>query len=280
MVTGKEIRRWAWKKAKERRGLLIAICLAEILPLYVINRLLLAISWPLREAVSFPFHVLGGLFQLGALFVILKAIQEEEIAFCQIMVPFHREWLKKAAIVTVVYLLAVFVVQLIPNLLMENGKKLMELSGYQGTKFIEGNVYTEEYNGYRHGNSLRQFGNSLGSLLSLVLGGIWLPVNYLLFLKPEKTAFQVIREGTSLGLRSLGKIIVFQIVTILPVMILPLLLGVVLTVKGTGAAAVIAAALFIGVLAWMTPYVEFALAGLVLELSGNMKLEKKKKKRK
>ena len=181
-MTGKQIRSWAWNRAWEGRGLLIAVALTALaarLPATVAGRLLTEASRPVRELAPLPLLLLAALVRMGALFVMLRAAQGRETEYKQIAAPFRREWWKKALLLAAVYLVLTTLVRLGPDLLAVRAQEL----GSGG---------------------LLNLSYGLRVALTLLLGGIWFPVEYLLFLAPEKGAGQVLREGLALGIRSLA----------------------------------------------------------------------------
>ena len=255
-MKGTQIRSWAWNRAKEGRGLLVTVALTGLaagLPGTIAGRLLREAAWPLREGVHLPLQLIGALFQLGVLYVMLRAAQGQEVEFKQITTPFHREWLKKAVLFTLIYTLAATLLQLGPNLLALKGRELMAAA--------------QEAEALKQGQWIQGLGYGLDVLLVLLLAGIWFPVEYLLFLAPEKTAGQVLKEGLALGLRSLGRIIVFHFWLALP-LLLPLFLVLLAGETGGVRIMVLLSLLWLGLLVWVTPYVYLAQAGLALNLLG------------
>lgn len=244
-MTGKQIRSWAWNRAWEGRGLLIAVALTGMaagVPATIAGRLLADAAWPVRTLAPLPLRLLGALVQMGALFVMLRAAQGQETEYKQIAAPFRREWWKKAVLLAAVYLVLTTLVQLGPDLLAIRAQEL-------------GN------------GGLLNLGYGLGVVLGLLLSGIWFPVEYVLFLNPERGAGQVLREGLALGVRALGRILVFQFWVVLPFLlpIFPVLLA---REVGAGGMAALLVALWLGLLVWVTPYLSLAQAGLALGLMG------------
>lgn len=283
-MNGKQLRHWARNRAGEQWKTLLPawlITLLAALPVMLANRLLRTTSWPLRELISFPLQFFNTFVQLGWIFVVLKAAQGEQVGYREVVTPFHREWRRKALVVTLTYLLLTGLVQLVPNLLIWRGQVGMTASGYQEYRLAEGLVRSEEglaaYQLYRRGRALMSLGTGLGTVLGLLLGGVWFPVRYLLFLPPEKGADQVLREGLALGLRSLWQILIFQFWLLLP-LVLPVFL-VLLAAAAGWAVALLVLLLWMALLVRVTPYVGLAQAGLALDLLGKRWRSGRKKRR-
>lgn len=244
-MTGKQIRSWAWNRAREDRGLLIAVVLTGIaagIPATIAGRLLANAAWPVRTLAPLPLRLLGSLVQMGALFVALRAAQGRETEYRQISAPFRREWWKKAVLLAAVYLVLTPLVQLGPDLLAIRAQEL-------------------------ENGGLLNLSYGLGVALGLLLSGIWFPVEYMLFLNPEKGAGQVLREGLALGVRSLGRILAFQFWVALP-LLLPILSVLLAGEVGSSGMANLLTVLWLGLLIWVTPYLSLAQAGLALNLAG------------
>lgn len=244
-MTGKQIRSWAWNRAREDRGLLIAVALTGIaagIPATIAGRLLANAAWPVRTLAPLPLRLLGALVQMGALFVALRAAQGQETEYEQISAPFRREWRKKAVLLAAAYLAVTTLAQLGTTLLSVKAQELQ--SGWPVNMSL-----------------------ALGAVLGLLLSGIWFPVEYVLFLNPEKGAGQVLREGLALGVRSLGRILAFQFWVALP-LLLPILSVLLAGEVGSSGMANLLTVLWLGLLIWVTPYLSLAQAGLALNLAG------------
>ncbi len=270
-MTGKQIRSWAWNRAGEGRGLLIAVTitgLAAGLPLTIAKRLLTTASWPVRELVPIPFFLLRTLMQMGVIFVMLRAAQGQEVRYGQIAAPFRREWWKKALLLAAAYLVATALAQLGPNLLAIKAQERMSASGYFPIPGWTPTAQEDlaELAIYQKGQRLLGLSRGLGVLLGLVVTGVWFPMEYMLFLNPEKRAGQIFREGISLGLRSLGRILVFHLWLVLP-FLLPVFLVLLANEAASGWGPFLLI-LWLGVLVWATPYISLAQAGLALNLLG------------
>lgn len=219
-MTEKAIRRWAWKKSKERRWFLMAVLLVCLAPGMAVSRWGQGLSWPLRVGVAWPLSFLVQMMVLGSTLVFLHVAQGEETSLKDIFTPFSREWLRKAFVVTLIYLCVTSVVSGGTDLLRAQGQQIINGSGYleavnsRGSNGIyEIGITREMMLSNLAGSAIKSMGSWLGTIVSLFFGVLWFPVNYLLFLAPEKTGREVIREGTSLGFHSFWKIVKFEFLT-------------------------------------------------------------------
>lgn len=286
-MSGKEIRRWAWEKAKEKRWFIIAVILVGSLPAVLVTRISRNFSWPLLLGVGTPLKILTNTLALGTVFVFLRVAKGEEAKIGQIMTPFSRELFGKALLIGLADVIVLLVLNYGTGFLIRKGEEIIRESGYldarnslgrDGVFAIE--ITREMTLSNIKGNALKSLGTGLRSLLGYCVAIVWFPVDYMLFLFPEKTGQQVIREGVSLGFHSFWSIFMFQFWILLPAVgVMGLLLLIFVLLRETWFIGLAGIPLFY-LLLILFAYEMIADAGFALNLSGGRIHRPAKKKRK
>ena len=167
-----------------------------------------------------PLTFLMQFLSLGHTLVFLHTAQEKKARLRDIITPFSKEWLGKALLITLIYFCVTVTVSTGMDLLRAQGQRIINASGYLEAVNARGNngiyeigITREMTLSYWVGSAIKSMGSWLRNIFILLFGVLWFPVNYLLFLAPEKTGKQVIREGTSLGFHSFWKIVKFEFLT-------------------------------------------------------------------
>lgn len=279
-MSGKEIRRWAWEKAKEKRWFIIAVILVGSLPAVLVTRISRNFSWPLLLGVGTPLKILTNTLALGTVFVFLRVVKDEEAKIGQIMTPFAKEWFGKALLIVLINLAVVAILNHATGFLIDRGTEIIKGSGYAEALNAQTGISWEIRTSYMKGNAIKSLGTGLRSLLGYCVSIVWFPVDYMLFLFPAKNGKQVIREGVSLGFRSFWSIFKFQFWILLPAVgVMSLLLLILVLLKETWVIGLVGIPLFY-LLLILFAYEIIADAGFALNLSGGRIHRPAKKKRK
>lgn len=279
-MSGKEIRRWAWEKAKEKRWFIIAVILVGSLPAVLVTRISRNFSWPLLLGVGTPLKILTNILAMGTVFVFLRVVKDEEAKIGQIMTPFAKEWFGKALLIVLINLAVVAILNHATGFLIDRGTEIIKGSGYAEALNAQTGISWEIRTSYMKGNAIKSLGTGLRSLLGYLVAIVWFPVDYMLFLFPEKNGKQVIREGVSLGFRSFWSIFKFQFWILLPAVgVMSLLLLILVLLKETWVIGLVGIPLFY-LLLLLFAYEMIADAGFALNLSGGRIHRPAKKKRK
>lgn len=279
-MSGKEIRRWAWEKAKEKRWFIIAVILVGSLPAVLVTRISRNFSWSLLLGVGTPLKILTNTLALGTVFVFLRVAKGEEAKIGQIMTPFAKEWFGKALLIVLINLAVVAILNHATGFLIDRGTEIIKGSGYAEALNAQTGISWEIRTSYMKGNAIKSLGTGLRSLLGYFVAIVWFPVDYMLFLFPEKTGQQVIREGVSLGFHSFWSIFKFQFWILLPAVgVMSLLLLILALLRETWVIGLAGIPLFY-LLLILFAYEMIADAGFALNLSGGRIHRPAKKKRK
>lgn len=283
-MSGKEIRRWAWGKTNKQRGIVTATVLIGTLPAIFVSFLNVRLSWPWKAVIGWPLFFLTSLLGMGTEIIILNVAQEKKAKIQQVTTAFQKEWFKKILIVALFQVLLSTIISAGPLFLEWKGQQMIRTSGYQemllNGRYLE--ISTEIRTMYEQGGTMMSLGSLLQNIFLLIYTTITFPLYYLLLLFPEKTAFQVIREGVSLGFRSFWRILCFHFWVYLPLagcFVALVLVFVVLELMELFSAVLFVLAA-IGISLWYLPYAILADAGLGLDLLGKMKTSVSKGKKK
>lgn len=213
-MSGKEIRAWAKKEAEGKRWFFIWNHLLVLIPGILYFALSLAAKrneWTLPAFARWPFNLASQILSLCFLCLVVTLVETGDRG--KLLDPFRRGEGKDLLLVAVFLWVVPMVLSILPNLMVQKGQAMMDVSPYDAlTSFIK----DEALETYRRGQRLKNVGSLLGSGVSLLLISVLFPVRYLLFLKPKRSAGQVIRAGTELGAGSLLTILAFQIRLCLP----------------------------------------------------------------
>lgn len=272
-MSGKEIRTWAKEEAEGNRLFFALNHLMVFIPSILFSALSLLArrnEYALPFFSAWPFHLAGRVLNLCLLYLAVTLVETGIRG--KLTEPFRRGDGKRLFLVAF-FLWGVSLLISIPsNQLYQRGQELMASVG--GVRFpflLEG----ENWDIYHRGQQLSRLGTFLSTAGALLCGSILFPVGFLLFLKPERSAGQVIREGTGLGAASLLTILAFQIRLFLPLvgcLIVSLLFFAFL--NGFGfylppfwiVGNLLIGAVVIGLMVWYLPYIFLAQARFAREL--------------
>lgn len=265
-MSGKEIRRAMWQRAKGRRGFLLLVSLVGFLPSLV--QILALRLWHLTLPLwlgGFPAAPVGMLLSLGVCAVALKQTEGNEQKKVSHMFTFFTDGRLGKAILLALALWAVSTVFTALSTLMTGGGGVLMNQADRNMGTQAGGLLLNLL-----GRMLALFGN----LFTIV---VLFPVRYSFTLCPERTVKEHLLAGAGLGLKKFWSIFVFVFWLSLPIVLftaLLMLLYVFNTVLGPLLAAVLLAALF-----WYMPYFELAHAAFAKELFHPEKKAQKKEKR-
>lgn len=185
-MTGSEIRRWARKEIAGKRMVYVTAIFFIILPIIVRSLLL---TWAGRRGVQIPFwsflplDLASSILSLGMIYFTLVHVHGEAPRLTDILAPLRKPWLKKVVEITLVFYLFNVVLDLFPLWVQKQGQAKM---GYY-----------------------------LELAISFVVMPFFFLPRYLLFLTPEKSIGQVIKDGVQIAKDHFLKILGFFFMLVL-----------------------------------------------------------------
>ena len=257
-MSNKEIRQWAYEHAKGKRGTLLGAAALILLPTFLrtLTRLLLQL-WDITLPIwwDWPLHCLSRFLFLGTTFLALEIVQDREVTAFQVFAPFKSQWLKKAILWTLVVTVVQTLLGLYPSLLEREGRALMA----QGAAWrTDRENWVELWGIYLDGEAMVRKASGLSLLLSTPVSILMMPVNYLLFLRPELSFGQLAREGLEQGFRSWFKTFGFFLGAMLPFLGVMLITAFLFSVNYL--AQIVWVILLFAFVCWWYPWWELAIA--------------------
>lgn len=201
-----EICRWAWENSRGHRwDLWLAEFLALMAAVPGVALILLRQGKGLTTPGwwTFPLDLVCGMLGFGVLLTATEIVHGREPEVLTVFVPFRREWRKKAFLLVLLLTAIGAVVSLYPDSIIRRGQEMMTANDWQSGQ----ENWVELLEGYMEGEKLAQNGRLLGQVLHAPFSVLLFPLGYLLFLRPELTAGQIVKESVSTVVHNLGRVI-------------------------------------------------------------------------
>ncbi len=203
-----EICRWAWENSKGNRNVLWEGILFSLIP--GLFNVWFSFLWGKSGLISWweiPMGWLSQMLSFGLFFLALEPVTGRKCDFRDVFLPFHRHILKKAATLSLFFVLLNTVLTLYPTSLIQRGREMMDAGMAEIERLQIIDMASAAYQQYFEGSRLTTRGQRLSGILTFPPVLLAIPVNYFLFFREEKSVGEMLAEGAGLVVRFFWRIL-------------------------------------------------------------------------
>ena len=163
-----EICRWAWENSKGNRSVLWEGILFSLIP--GLFNVWFSFLWGKSGLISWweiPMGWLAQMLSFGLFFLALEPVTGRKCDFRDVFLPFHRHILKKAATLSLFFVLLNTVLTLYPTSLIQRGREMMDAGMAEIERLQITDVASAAYQQYFEGSRLTTRGQRESGILTL-----------------------------------------------------------------------------------------------------------------